>query len=159
MDQNDKPKKKWYLRWWMWGVYLVLAVIVLGSIGASKEKTRTADNNSSSATSQPVEAIKVAALQLSSDYKDNEIAADAKYKNKLIEVTGIVDSIGKDILDTPYISLQSYEYAIIDHVQCMFSKSQEPELATVSKGQRIVLKGTVSGKLGNVLVKGCVIVK
>lgn len=44
-------------------------------------------------------------------------------------------------------------------VQCMFSKSDEVELAAVAKGQKITLRGEVSGKLGNIIVKSCEIVK
>ena len=103
--------------------------------------------------------MKVTAMQIINDYKDNGVAADAKYKNKLVEVSGVVDTIDKDILDTPYIALESYEYAIVDRIQCMFSKSDEVQLATVAKGQQITLRGNVEGKLGNVIIRDCQIVK
>lgn len=109
---------------------------------------------------QPVEAVKVSAIQMSADYKENEVAADAKYKNKTVEISGSVDTIGKDILDTPYIAFQTAnQYEILDRVQCMFSRSDEVELAAVAKGQKITLRGEVSGKLGNIIVKSCEIVK
>ncbi len=147
------------------GVTVVVVLALLGVMGAFVPKTTSPPStatNSQNSTSQPapvVEAIKVTALELSNAYKANEVAADAKYKNKQVEITGTVESIGKDVLDTPYIALESYQYAIIDKVQCMFSKSDEPQLATVSKGQKIILSGEVSGKFGNIIVKGCAIVK
>ncbi len=150
------------------GLTIVIVLVLLGVMGAFVPKTTppssTATNSQNNTTGQSaptpvVEAIKVTALELSNAYKANEVAADAKYKNKQVEITGTVESIGKDILDTPYIALESYQYAIIDKVQCMFSKSDEPQLATVSKGQKIILSGEVSGKFGNIIVKGCAIVK
>lgn len=135
--------------------------IISAAFGTDTPTSPSGNDNASitAASTKTVEAIKITALQLSSDYKDNEVAADAKYKDKSIEVSGIVDAIGKDLLETPYIALQSYQYAIVDRVQCMFSKSDEPQLATISKGQQIILQGEVSGKLGNIIVRGCKIVK
>lgn len=38
-------------------------------------------------------------------YENNEVGADNQYKGKLIEVTGIVDNIKKDIFDNLYVTL------------------------------------------------------
>lgn len=151
MEQAEKPKKKLYQRWWMWVIYVIAFTIVITNFSGS--------SSSSAPAAIPQEAIKVTALKIVSEYKENGVSADAKYKNKLIEVSGTVKTIDKDVLDTPYIALESYEYAIVDHVQCMFSKSSESELASVSKGQKIVLQGTVQGKLGNIIVNGCKIIR
>lgn len=103
--------------------------------------------------------IKVSARELSQAYKDNKVAADAKYKDKVVEMIGIVDNIGKDILDTPYVILGGSTASIFG-IQCMFSKANEPQLATLSKGQSITLKGRVDGELiGNVVVRDCTIVE
>jgi tRNA_anti-like len=126
------------------------------------KKDHDAQSTTSTAVTQedPVVPVpKVTALGISNEYKQNEVAADAKYKGQIIEVTGTVETIGKDVLDTPYIALATQQYAIIDKVQCMFSKSDEAELATVKKGSKITLRGEVSGKLGNILVRDCAIVK
>lgn len=153
---EEKPKKKFYKRWWFW----VLIILVLGVIGSNSDspKQSVTSNPTPAAAQQPVAAIKVTALALSTAYKDNEVAADAKYKGQTVEITGTVDTIGKDILDTPYIALATTQYAIIDRIQCMFSKSDEPQLAAVTKGQSITLRGEVTGKIGNVIVNGCSIV-
>lgn len=108
---------------------------------------------------EPTPMIKVTATKLSEDYKANEISADAKYKGKTVEISGVVGSIGKDILSTPYIVLKTSQYAVMDSVQCMFSKEDESKLMNVSKEQSIVLTGEVSGKMGNILVNSCQISK
>ncbi len=107
----------------------------------------------------PEEAIQVTATNIIAEYKANEVSADATYKGKLVEVKGTVSAIAKDIMDTPYIALTNEEPYGFESVQCMFSKSQEAELAGVSKDQSITLRGRVSGKLGNVIVRECSIVK
>lgn len=156
MDQ-EVQKKKFYKRWWFWvGTAAVLFLVIGLSSGDSSDPSTV---SSGSASTQSVVAIKVSAEQIVGDYKDNGVAADAKYKDKLVEISGVVDTIDKDILDTPYITLESYKYAIVDRVQCMFSRADEAQLAAVAKGQNITLQGTVSGKLGNVVVKDCKIIK
>lgn len=85
-------------------------------------------------------------------YKANEVAADLKYKGQRISVFGTIESIGKDILDTPYVSLETGEFG---SVQCMFPKSSESVLASLSKGKQITIKGTCAGKLMNVILRDC----
>lgn len=157
-----KTKKVWYKRWWAFLIYGFIILSTIGSLGDAKEKAQVAAQARQEGTLAPAaveaQAIKVTAAQMYADYKENEIAGDAKYKGKLIEVTGTVTSISKDILNTPYIALKTEEYGIFQ-VQCMFSKSDEAQLAIIAKGSRITLRGTVTGKLGNIIVNDCSIVK
>lgn len=160
--ETQKNKKPLYKKVWFW----IVILIILYSIGSSQstkiENTKGTQSNSQTKTEETkVEAIKVTAIKLSEDYKANEVSADAQYKGKLVEITGLVDSIGKDITDTPYVVLQTSQYAIVDRIQCMFSKSDSDiqELSKVVKNQKITLGGKASGKLGNVLISDCKIVK
>lgn len=136
-------------------VFLAIAGSQIGEKAKSPEAIKTSDNN---APVEQVTALKVTAVQLAEAYKANEVAADAKYKGKALEISGLVGNIGKDILDTPYITFQTEQYAIINQVQCMFAKNDEQILATLSKGQSVKVSGEVSGSMGNIIVKGCRIV-
>lgn len=141
------------------GLKFVLVVILLIVAGSAMPKTPEHAVAKKETPKVVKEAIKVTAVTLVADYKANEVAADAKYKNNLVEVSGIVKNIGKDIVDNPYITLSDGEQYSITSVQCMFSKSDEVDLAKVSQGERITLQGEVSGKLGNVLLNDCSIIK
>jgi hypothetical protein len=145
------------------GLRIVLVLVLLGIAGSTFPKSDAsspvADSFKTAVVTPSQPAIQVTAVKLAADYKANEVAADAKYKNNAVEVSGLVTTIGKDILDTPYIALSDGEEYSFTSVQCMFSKGDESQLATVSKGDRVTLKGEVSGKLGNVLLKGCSIIK
>lgn len=101
----------------------------------------------------------VAAPVLVADYEANEVAADRKYKGQILEITGIVDSIGKDILDSMYVTLDSGEQFGITSVRCFFDESEENYLAALSKGRSLTVKGRCDGKFGNVLIKECEIVR
>lgn len=153
-------KKKFYKRWWFWVLAVIVLFILIGSSDSPSTPTQVGNNSNinTAPAAQPEEAIKITSVKLSEEYNANKVAADAKYKDKLLEVSGIIDTIGKDILDTPYVTLQGRQYSLFG-LQCMFAKSDETELATLSKGQSITLQGRVSGELiGNVLAKGCRIV-
>ena len=149
-------------------VLLIISGVVLsGDKTPVQSTTPTASNvtttNPQSVTqntpvSQAPTALKVSATQLSQTYANNEVAADAKYKGNVVDVTGVIETIGKDILNNPYVSLKTAEYSIIS-VQCMFSQADETKLATLSSGQSITLEGTVSGKIINVILDGCSVVK
>ena len=145
-------------------ILVLLLMICSGIIAGSNGKSTVSNlsngnvNNLPTVPVKPVEVIKVSAIKLFSDYKNNEVSADEKYKGKFIDVSGQIGTIGKDITDTPYVTLSADQYGI-DSVQCMFSQSDVSELSNLSKGQQITLQGEVSGKMMNVLVSGCQIIK
>lgn len=104
---------------------------------------------------QPPE-VTTSAAQLSHDYEANEVAADARYKGRIVQVTGTVESVGKDLTDTMYVSLSGGDpYQIIGLVQCFFAASHQSELARMQKGMMVTVKCKCDGKFGNILMKGC----
>ena len=108
---------------------------------------------------EQVEVINVSAYQLYKEYQDNEIAADQKYENKTVKVSGIIDSIGKEITGKAYVVLKGSEYSMFG-VQCVFPRNvDETDIALISKGESIAVKGVVSGYLISVIVNDCVLVK
>jgi hypothetical protein len=96
--------------------------------------------------------FQLSAAQLFAEYEANEVAADVKYKDKVALISGVVDDIGKDFLDTPYITLVGGQFW---GVQCMFADKEVPGLAKLSKGDTVSVKGKVDGMLVNVLIRGC----
>ncbi len=80
------------------------------------------------------ESYSVSAGALTSEYEANEVEADDKYKNKVIVVEGVIDTIGKDILRTPYVVLKgSGSFG----VQCMFDYSAltQSSLKSLKRGE------------------------
>ena len=101
--------------------------------------------------------INITSIKLLTDYQNNEVSADLKYKGKVAVITGTVRDFGKDLTDNIYISLQSG--SILFSVQCFFNDSHAQQVSKVRKGATIKLKGEIKGKLGNVFVRGCEILK
>ncbi|GEM_PF-2996098 len=101
--------------------------------------------------------IYISSRQLTEEYYSNSVKADNDYKGKIIQVFGTIDDINKDIVGDPYITIQGNE--IFSDTQCSFSKNKINEIAELSKEDRITVAGECNGKLINVLLDDCYIVK
>ncbi len=107
--------------------------------------------------SSPSYVYELTADQLIADYDANEISADEKYKGKYVKVTGIVESIGKDILDDAYITMGESDKTF-SWVQAYFKDNVEISKAgKLSEGDKVVVIGRVTGGTLNVLMSDCVI--
>ncbi len=105
-----------------------------------------------SATPSPG-AITITAAQLYAEYDANQEAANAKYRDKTIKVTGIVNEIGVDRVDTPYLVLTGGDGLF--GVQCMFSTQDLAKLAQLSIGQSLTVQGICQGFGIDVILKNC----
>ena len=125
---------------------LVLVVIGFLAIGSTDS-----DTDSEKVQSQ-APSYTLTANQLYSEYDSNEVAADAKYKGKVVIVSGTIQDIGKDVMDDAYIVIGGEGF--LDGVQCMFTKGEQSSVARLSKGQQVTIKGEVEGKMiGNVIIR------
>ena len=107
----------------------------------------------------PSEIVRVTAQQLLDDYGANEIRAKQLYEGKVILVSGVVDSIGEDLLGDPFVSLTDGSEFSFQSVQCFFADSHRNELARLSKGDIVMLQGRMDGFLINALVRGCRVIR
>jgi len=122
-------------------VLIVFGILAVGSTDTDTD-TQKVQSQTPSYT--------LTAEQLYREYDSNEVSADAKYKGKVIIVSGTIQDIGKDIMDDAYIVIGGRGF--LDGVQCTFTKGQQSSVARLSKGQRVTVKGEVAGKMGNILV-------
>lgn len=91
------------------------------------------------------EVIKITARQLYSEYKINEVAADLKYKGKVLEVTGVIEEIVKDLWDNPTVIFETD--AFLGSVHATFSEVHEPLLAKLVPGETFAVRGVCEGFL------------
>ena len=140
--------------------------------GATAEATRAtteATRAPAEATRAPVEAPRPATSRpspkdveirsLLTEYADNEVRADLNFKNHVIQTSGIVDDVKKDILDSVYITVGTGRRFEIPQVQCFIADDQVNKAANLSKGSRVSVRGRVQGLMMNVLVHDCEIVE
>ena len=106
----------------------------------------------------PVATLKAA--DLLNEYKSNELAADGKYKGKLIQVTGKFASVQKDPLGRYYVSLEGGD-ATDFNVACYLAESAKDEAAKLQANQDLTVRGVCDGRFGGqvLTLKQCEIVK
>jgi len=97
--------------------------------------------------------------ELYSAYKANAVEADAKYKEKILTVTGTVHKIvTKDTFDIYYVMLASAEKHEKWNVRCTFDKTHELELERLTAGQTVTVQGEYDGYRTNILMRDCTLV-
>lgn len=103
---------------------------------------------------EKIEYIEVTASKLISDYEDNQVAADQKYKSKWLKVTGTISSIDTDIGGDVYICLEdsSDAWSFTD-VQCYFN--DDNSVASLKNGNTVTVIGKCTGMFWNVELSDC----
>ncbi|TXH06872.1 MAG: hypothetical protein E6Q06_04615 [Candidatus Moraniibacteriota bacterium] len=169
--QNVPVKKAWYKKWW---VITIAVIMVLGAIGSAGEDSKKVTDNQSTTTVTPVEETKkaepekvmepekitpevvVTSAALSKAYSENEVSADAKYKDKLIEVSGKVVSIDNGTFDNEIIIRLSDGQYDFNGLHCYMKESERDKALTMKKGQTVTLIGKGnSATIGSPVLKNC----
>jgi len=97
--------------------------------------------------------------ELYSAFSADEMAADAKFTDKTLKVTGVVDRITvNDVHDIYYIILASDEKKEQWNVRCTFGKKHGPQLNRLTTGQAVTAQGKYDGYKANILMRDCVLV-
>lgn len=152
------PRKK--KRIWLWILVGLVFLAFIGVLVGDDSKTGTSSSgNAAQAITKAEPAFTVTPDQICEEYDENEIAADEKYKGKLIRVSGYVEDVGKDVLDDMYISFKRNSEWEFGTVQCYFSEKHANKLSGIKKGSQISIQGTGDGLFGNVFLRNCTIVE
>jgi len=119
-------------------------------------------SKSSSIIENPIYKIKpemVSLATLLDQYKNNEVRADGLYKDKIIQTTGIVEMVKKDIINDTYVILRTERGLEIPMVQCYFDKQFISQVSQLNPGDNITIKGHLKGLMLNVLFDKCSLVQ
>jgi len=134
-------------------IILSLAVIAISLVAgfaihiASQGTASTGTSGASSSGPEITPAIEeITVDELLQAYYTDRKAAEAEYKGKILNVTGVVDSVGKNVVGTSFVKLAGNSIEPW-RVQCMFDKKYESELAELTRAQII----TIQGKCGDYL--------
>jgi hypothetical protein len=96
----------------------------------------------------------VSARDLRVSYNSNGVAADKMFKDQPVEVSGVVNRI--DVISgVPFVCLDTGDPSC--DVQCCFDNNSVDVLASLKKGQKVVVRGICRGRalLGNILLEEC----
>ena len=147
-------------------VGLVVVILMLAASGVSRTTSTRTDTQSrrtasaSSSTARPADPanIAISASQLVAAYKENEVAADRRFKDKIIVATGKIERIGKDIIDSPYVLLSGEPADSFRSVQASFGLGDERALELLQTGQLVTLQCRGRGLMMHVQLDRCSIV-
>lgn len=100
--------------------------------------------------------------KLVKQFRDNEISASNKYKEKIIQVVGKIKSVSdsKNIWGERIIKVELGEY-LSEEVDCHFKESDLSELSNLKNEQSVIIEGFCGGTytFGVVHLFDCVIIK
>lgn len=144
-------------------VLLVLtAVMVFGMIAICAGVKRTiaptaARTGSPAAVTGTVQdgtvEAEVTAEQLAQAYSANELAADNQFRGRWLRVRGRVESIDKDLLDEPKVTLRAK--SSLWGVSCGFEDGWEAQLAGLKKNDDVVVRCLGKGMVIIPLLESC----
>ena len=132
---------------------------VEAEIAQTVEAAPTVRPEATMATTPKISIIRVTAEELWQAYDANELAADQRYRDKVLEVTGTVSKVGRSYNDEPYIELDTRQDFTTTGVRCYFAEEHVAQFASLQVGDPLVVRGRNGGiDLFDIEMHGCTVV-
>jgi hypothetical protein len=97
--------------------------------------------------------------ELYAAFSVDEVAADANYTGKTLDVAGVVDRItANDVHHIYYIILSSADKKQSWNVRCTFDGKHISQLSRLVTGQMVMVRGEYDGYKTNILLRNCVLI-
>jgi hypothetical protein len=158
------------LRWVIGGV-VVAVLSVAGCCGLGMWRLGTAVNDAQKAIERAradaevdrrARTVVVDAAQLLQEFQNDADAAEQKFRGKYLELSGIVERGGTDAGGTAFVILHAGDENARIKIECFFEPEDEEDevrIRRLDKGQAITVRGEYNGRVSNLQVRGCVLVK
>jgi hypothetical protein len=120
-------------------IFALIALIII--IGAMSDETPAPSGSSTTSQQTYVpqkEIVSATAQELFDAYESNEVATDIRLKGKIIEISGRVQSVNKDVFDSMYVSLETRNQFMPANVHP--TKQDETKIAGLRRGQNVVFR-------------------
>lgn len=101
------------------------------------------------------QAIRVSATKLVADYVDDERAADARYKDKKLEVEGEISFVQPVMVGGGWLQLKADDGT----VTCHFAPNDSRVLGELKSGAKVVVRGIGDGDKNGPSLRGCLLKK
>lgn len=135
---------------------LVVIVIVFGVAGSgNKNNTQPTTTGSNNAATPAPTAEKISARDLADDFDSNQVAAEAKWKDKLVEFSAQISNITDTGIS--FSSIASKQFSITQ-ISCKIQDKQQ--LLPLKNGQTVTVSGRVGGQtIGVIELNSCEVVQ
>lgn len=141
-----------------WIGIIVLVLIVIGAVSGNKGgSSTTTSNTSNSAKSEekPQEPEKITAQELADDFDGNQVAAEAKWKGKLVEFSAEITNITDTGLSFGKVASKEFSLA---QISCKIADKQQ--LLPLKNGQTVTVKGIVGNQtIGVIDLSDCSVIQ
>ena len=131
----------------------IIAIVLIGLAGAGTGFYLFNKKNRDLLKTRP--DFIVSSIDLQKEFETDESAANVKYGNKIIEVSGIIGSVKSGEEEILSVSLNTG--SDFSSVICTFPSKADTSMFT--KGSQVTIRGECSGFLMDVLLNNCVIIK
>src|SRR5262249_30801784 len=103
---------------------------------------------------RPAADFTCTAPELFQEFRANSVAAEDKYRSKVIIVSGLVLDVGTNIQGHTYLALDVGGF--VERVQCFVQQQQRVRVAALQRSQAVTVKGQFdSYKVVAVLLSNC----
>ena len=100
--------------------------------------------------------IEASVAQLNATFRQDKAGTNAKLKDSILQVTGVVDKIVlREHLDIQYLLLSSGSNQDRFNVRCTFGSQQGAVLRRLTEGESVTVKGSYGGYERNIMLKDC----
>jgi len=131
-------------------IILILSLLIfLGGFIANKMYNKPHVNVAETSSDVSLEAVKIV-----DDFSSDEIMANTTYLDKIVQVSGIINSI-KTENETVIVALAGNSFG---DVLCYLSEESKTKVNTLKEGQRVTLKGICTGFLLDVVLVKCALI-
>ncbi len=143
------------------GIFLI--IIVIGIIGAAAGGKKSSNSGSDANSNQPVQEAKqqvqesmvIKASELADDFDSNQVAAESKWKGKLVQFTAEITNITQYGLSFSKVASKQFS---MTQISCKVTDKQQ--LLALKNGQTVTVKGVVGGQtIGVIDVSDCLVVQ
>lgn len=155
--QTDQ--RSWFLRHPILTVLLILFVI--GMIGAasggksSKNPTATQTSTGSQTEEVVPTPMRITASELADDFDSNQVAAESKWKDKLVEFSAEISNITDTGISFYKVATKEFSMA---QISCRVKDKQQ--LLPLKNGKTVTVRGVVGTQtIGVIDIKDCEVVQ
>jgi hypothetical protein len=158
--------------WWVGGGVLAAVLGVVGCCGAAMwqmgrvvedAQKKWEQQQAAAEAERQARTVAVSAAQLVQEFQKDPDAADAKYRGKYLELTGVVERTGRGRNDTPFVVLHGADENAELKIECFFDylpdAAAEARFRRLAKGQTVTVRGEYDGQVSNVQLRECVLVR
>ena len=100
--------------------------------------------------------FRTSAASLYRTYYDNRPAADQKYQDKIVQVSGAVARVEQDVSGQVAVILQGSP-ARLSGIECLVQHPQIPQVRHLQPGQQVIVKGYGAGKKIHIRLRNCLL--